>query len=164
VRSLFEGQGLTGRFCSSEIGARLGQGGVWYVDPPRRAERKDLEGDQHQVGVSLVHDDVRVFPSLVHESGAGGVDNADEIIGAILGRCPGNDGDDGWTGVRVPARMPAWHDRIFHDPDVRKSFGLDLHVVDGAFAIQVNLVQHGGMQRIRDDGCGDALRPRAARN
>src|SRR5207253_6402767 len=59
-----------------------------YVDPPWRAGRKNLKGDQYEVHVSFIHDDVRVLPAFVHESGAGGIDRGAGIIAAILGRIP----------------------------------------------------------------------------
>src|SRR5262245_61470753 len=47
-----------------------------HIDPPRRAERKNLEGNEDQVCGAFVYNDVSVVAPFVDEGSAGYVNNA----------------------------------------------------------------------------------------
>src|SRR5215210_1386637 len=100
---------------------------IWFVNPPWRSRRNELDHDIHQVLALLVPEGVHP-PGWFEEARAGRnlVRRAGGVVTLVEGRGAGLDDHEARPPVAVPAAGSARRDRHLEHVEVRHALGLDL--------------------------------------
>jgi hypothetical protein len=101
-----------------------------FVNSPRRAEWDNLHHDYFEVDITFIGEQMHAA-SVLDESSVRWIEAANDGIIAVVveRRFARLDGDEGGTGVRVPATMASRCDRDVRYIDLGKPLGLDLDVI-----------------------------------